>query len=117
MQIELKSIKIRDLVDGYANDPDAGVRGYHGRLDIRPPYQREFRYDEKQQQAVVETVLKGFPLQGREIGSCSKLIDTTYLADILFLNSYFICECPHFAKLMFISNDPRLFLSPRPDAG
>ena len=54
MQIELKSIKIRDLIDGYIDDPDTGVKGYHGKLDIRPPYQREFRYDEKQQQAVVE---------------------------------------------------------------
>ena len=62
MQIELKSIKIQDLIDGYVNDPDTGVKGYHGKLDIRPPYQREFRYDEKQQQAVVETILKGFPL-------------------------------------------------------
>ena len=24
MQIELKSIKIRDLIDGYVNDPDTG---------------------------------------------------------------------------------------------
>ncbi len=62
MQIELKSIKIRDLIYGYVNNPDTGVKGYHGKLDICPPYQREFRYDEKQQQAVVETILKGFPL-------------------------------------------------------
>lgn len=62
MKIELHSVKIRDLIDGYVNDPDAGVRGYHGKLDIRPPYQREFRYSEKQQQAVIETILKGFPL-------------------------------------------------------
>lgn len=48
MQIELKSIKIQDLIDGYVNAPDAGVKGYHDKLDIRPPYQREFRYDEKQ---------------------------------------------------------------------
>ena len=48
MQIELKSIRIRDLIDGYINEPDTGVKGYHGKLDIRPPYQREFRYDEKQ---------------------------------------------------------------------
>lgn len=61
MQIELKSIPIRDLIDGYLNDPDAGVVGYGGRLDIRPPYQREFRYDLKQQQAVIDTVMKGFP--------------------------------------------------------
>ena len=62
MQIELKSIKIADLIDGYVNDLDTGVKGYHGKLDIRPPYQREFRYDEKQQQAVIDTILKGFPL-------------------------------------------------------
>ncbi len=62
MDIQLHSIKVRDLIDGYVNDPDHGVRGYGGRLDIRPPYQREFRYDVKQKQAVVNTILKGFPL-------------------------------------------------------
>lgn len=62
MDIQLQSIKVRDLIDGYVNDPDKGVRGYGGRLDIRPPYQREFRYDLKQKQAVVNTILKGFPL-------------------------------------------------------
>ena len=62
MKIELKSILVRDLVAGYTNDPNAGVFGYHGNLNIRPPYQREFRYDIKQQQAVIETILKGFPL-------------------------------------------------------
>ena len=62
MKIELKSIKVRDLVDGYQNDPDNGVVGYGGRLDIRPPYQREFRYDEKQKRAVIDTIMKGFPL-------------------------------------------------------
>ena len=62
MKIELKSIPIRDLISGYSNDPDRGVRAYGGNLDVRPPYQREFRYDEKQKQAVIETVLKGFPL-------------------------------------------------------
>ena len=62
MKIELKSIKIGDLIKGYSNDADTGVKGYGGKLDIRPPYQREFRYDVKQQQAVVDTILKGFPL-------------------------------------------------------
>lgn len=62
MKIELKSIPIRDLISGYTNDPNTGVFGYHGNLNIRPPYQREFRYDLKQQQAVIETILKGFPL-------------------------------------------------------
>ena len=62
MQIELKSIPIRELIDGYVNDPDTGVAGYGGRLDIRPPYQREFRYDLRQKQAVINTIMKGFPL-------------------------------------------------------
>ena len=62
MDIDLKKVKIADLIDGYVNDPDTGVRGFSGKLDIRPPYQREFRYDVKQQQAVIETILKGFPL-------------------------------------------------------
>ena len=62
MDIKQQTITVRDLVAGYMNDPDHGVRGYGGRLDIRPPYQREFRYDTKQKQAVVNTILKGFPL-------------------------------------------------------
>jgi hypothetical protein len=62
MKIELKSIKISELIDSYQNDPDKGVLGYGGRLDIRPPYQREFRYDEKQKRAVIDTIMKGFPL-------------------------------------------------------
>ena len=62
MKIELKSIPIRDLITGYSNNPDTGVRAYGGSLDVRPPYQREFRYDEKQKRAVIETIMKGFPL-------------------------------------------------------
>ena len=44
------------------NNEEQGVRGYGGRLDIRPPYQREFIYNEKEQQAVITTVLNGYPL-------------------------------------------------------
>ena len=55
MKIEQKSIKIRDLVAEYSNDPNNGVYAYGGKLNVRPPYQREFRYDTKQQQAVIET--------------------------------------------------------------
>lgn len=62
MTIDRKTITVRDLVNGYDNDVDRGVHGYGGKLDIRPPYQREFRYDLKQKQAVVNTILKGFPL-------------------------------------------------------
>ncbi len=62
MKIEQKSIAIRDLVEGYVDDPNSGVYAFGGKLNVRPPYQREFRYDIKQQQAVIETILKGFPL-------------------------------------------------------
>ena len=62
MKIELKKIAIRELVDGYVDDPERGVSGYGGRLDIRPEYQREFVYKEKDRDAVIRTVMRGFPL-------------------------------------------------------
>ena len=62
MTIELHKITVRELVAGYVDDVDCGVRGYGGRLDIRPPYQREFVYREKERNAVISTVMKGFPL-------------------------------------------------------
>lgn len=62
MKIELHSIKVADLIDGYVNEEENGVRGYDGKLDIRPPYQREFVYDPPQEQAVINTILNSFPL-------------------------------------------------------
>lgn len=62
MIINLTQIKLRDLFDGYMNSDEDGVIGYHGRLDIRPKYQREFIYGEKEQIAVIETIKQGFPL-------------------------------------------------------
>ncbi len=62
MSINLTQIKLRDLFDGYVNSDEDGVIGYHGRLDIRPKYQREFIYGEKEQVAVIDTVKQGFPL-------------------------------------------------------
>ena len=62
MKIELHNIKVRDLVDGYVNNNEDGVVGYGSKLNIRPPYQREFVYNENQQKAVIDTIVKGFPL-------------------------------------------------------
>lgn len=62
MTITEKKVTVRDLVAGYSNDDELGVRGYGGRLDVRPPYQREFIYNEQEQEAVIHTVLCGFPL-------------------------------------------------------
>ncbi len=62
MKIELHHVPVRDLVDGYANSGYDGVVGYGGALDIRPKFQREFVYDTAKQQAVITTILSGFPL-------------------------------------------------------
>lgn len=62
MKIELHEIKIRDIVYGYEDSRENGVVGYGGKLNIRPAFQREFVYKEKQRDAVIETVIKGFPL-------------------------------------------------------
>jgi hypothetical protein len=62
MKIDLKEISVRELTNGYADNAEAGVVGYGGKLDIRPPYQREFIYKDKQRDAVVDTIVKDFPL-------------------------------------------------------
>lgn len=62
MDIELKNITIRELVEGYQDNQEAGVVGFGGRLNIRPPFQREFVYNDKQREAVIDTVYRGFPL-------------------------------------------------------
>ena len=62
MNIELKEITVRDLTNGYKDNAEDGVIGYNGQLDIRPPYQREFVYGDKERNAVINTVQKDFPL-------------------------------------------------------
>ena len=62
MKIEPKHIKVREVFDSYTDNGDDGVFAYGGRLAIRPPYQREFVYSKEQAEAVIQTVLKGFPL-------------------------------------------------------
>ena len=62
MKIDLQEIRIRDLVANYTDDNEGGVRGYSGQLDIRPPYQREFIYKDKQRKAVIDSIMKQFPL-------------------------------------------------------
>lgn len=62
MKIALHNIKISELVAGFEDKSEEGVRGYGGRLNIRPPYQREFIYKEKQRNEVIHTVRKNFPL-------------------------------------------------------
>lgn len=62
MIINLHEIPVREVVAGYVDSAEQGVVGYGGRLNIRPAFQREFVYKEKERNAVIETVKKGFPL-------------------------------------------------------
>jgi Protein of unknown function DUF262/HNH endonuclease len=62
MKIELKEITIREVANGYLNSDEEGVVGFGGKLNIRPKYQREFVYKDKQRDDVIVTVQKNFPL-------------------------------------------------------
>jgi len=62
MKIELKEISVRELVEGFEDNQEDGVVGYGGNLDIRPPYQREFVYNDKQRNSVINTIVNDFPL-------------------------------------------------------
>src|SRR6202000_228178 len=62
MKIELKEVTVREVANGFLDSAEEGVVGYGGLLDIRPKYQREFVYDEKKRNAVIDTIRKGFPL-------------------------------------------------------
>ena len=62
MKIELQKIPIRKVIEGYRDSREEGVVAYGGKLDIRPKYQREFVYKEKQRNAVIETIKNSFPL-------------------------------------------------------
>ncbi|NUQ52490.1 MAG: DUF262 domain-containing protein [Phycisphaerales bacterium] len=62
MKIELHKITVEKLCAGFVDNAEEGVRAYGGKLDVRPPYQREFIYKDKQRNAVIDTVHKNFPL-------------------------------------------------------
>ncbi len=62
MDIDLKKIKVKDLVKDYSNNDHEGVFGYGGKLDIRPQYQREFVYNPEQRAAVINSIFKDYPL-------------------------------------------------------
>jgi hypothetical protein len=62
MKIELHRIPVRKVIVGYKDSAEEGVVAYDGKLDIRPKYQREFVYKEKQRNAVIETIRNSFPL-------------------------------------------------------
>lgn len=62
MKIEMVNVTIAELVKGYQDKGESGVRGYDGKLNIRPAFQREFIYKDRQRNEVIHTVRKSFPL-------------------------------------------------------
>ena len=62
MKIDLHKITIRKVIAKYQDSAEEGVTAYDGKLNVRPKYQREFVYKEKQRNAVIETIQNGFPL-------------------------------------------------------
>lgn len=62
MRIEERKVTVREVTEGYFNDAEEGVVGYDDQLDIRPKYQREFVYKDRQRDEVIRTVMKGLPL-------------------------------------------------------
>lgn len=62
MEIKKKNVPIRDIIVGYVDLGNEGVEGWKGKLDIRPPYQREFIYTTEKQRAVIDSVRQHFPL-------------------------------------------------------
>ena len=62
MDIKLREITVEELSKDYQDSQEEGVSGFGGKLNIRPQYQREFIYNDKQRDAVINTVTKDFPL-------------------------------------------------------
>lgn len=62
MKIKMHDISVKELYEGYINNNENGVVAYGGKLNVRPAYQREFVYGEKEKKAVIKTIIEGFPL-------------------------------------------------------
>ena len=62
MEIKLTEKTVREIVEGYRDSAENGVVAYGGKLNVRPAFQREFVYKDRQRDAVIETIQKNFPL-------------------------------------------------------
>ena len=62
MKEQLNKIKIKHLAKNYQNNQIKGVFAMDNKLNVRPPYQREFIYDDKKRNEVIKTILNGYTL-------------------------------------------------------
>lgn len=93
MEIDLKEFKVDDVFKNFTDDGDNGVFALNGNLIIRPPYQREFIYNIDQQKAVMDTVIKHFPLNSmywvkREDGKYEVLDGQQRILSIMYYLSH-----------------------------
>ena len=65
MNIDRMQLTVRELIDGYEEKGAEGIEGvvaFGGKLDVRPAYQREYIYPDKDRDEVIRSVQKGFPI-------------------------------------------------------
>ena len=65
MNIDRIQVTVQELIDGYEEKGPDGIEGvvaYGGRLDVRPAYQREYIYPDKDRDEVIRSVKKKFPI-------------------------------------------------------
>ena len=62
MDVNIMPMTIRKLVQGYMDKGEDGVWSMNGKLNIRPPYQREFIYDDRKRDLVIDSVMNGLPI-------------------------------------------------------
>lgn len=63
MKVVAKSFTLKEIASGYSEDPITNsVVGMDGLLDIRPKYQREFRYSKDKQNKLIQSVLSNYPI-------------------------------------------------------
>ena len=84
MKIELHEIPVRDVVAGYVDSAENGIVGYGGKLNIRPAFQREFIYKDKQRDEVMITIMVILISMATAI-YFGKWIKTTLPINLLFL--------------------------------
>ena len=78
MKIELHEIPVRDVVAGYKDSAENGVVCYNGHLNIRPAFQREFIYKDKQRDAVMAEINSIEPMIKADEDKLAELIISDY---------------------------------------
>lgn len=114
MQIKTIKVRLEDLARNYVDNGEDGVFTYNDQNDpqallvCRPAYQREFVYNEKQEQSLIHSITHGFPIgtfywatipndpdykyeildgQQRTISICRYIVDHSFSLDNKFFNN------------------------------